>query len=106
MKNKYHAKPTVIDGIRFASKKEAGRYSTLKMLYSRGVIKNLEIQPRFKIEINGVKVCDYVADFQYQYQGKYVVEDVKGFKKGVPYALFKIKKKLMKAVLGKEIDEI
>lgn len=37
----------------------------------------------------------YVADFQYIQDGKKVVEDVKGYKRGAAYQLFTIKRKLM-----------
>ena len=30
--NKYHAKPTFVEGRRFASRKEAGRYCELRLL--------------------------------------------------------------------------
>lgn len=40
--HKYHAKPTTVDGIRFASKAEARRYSELRLLEKAGEIKNLE----------------------------------------------------------------
>jgi hypothetical protein len=38
--NKYRAQPVVIDGIRFASKKEGARYLELKLLERAGKIKN------------------------------------------------------------------
>jgi len=36
--HKYHAKPTVVDGIRFDSKKEAKYYSELKLLQQGGLL--------------------------------------------------------------------
>lgn len=98
--NKYRAKPTIIDGIRFASKAEARRYETLKMELAHGLIKNLELQPKYPIVINGLKVCTYIADFKYEMlNGRKIVEDVKGMRTPI----FNIKRKLMEAVHGIEI---
>lgn len=75
--HKYAAKATVVDGIRFASKKEARRYSELKLLERGGRITNLRRQVRFKL----VQTVAYVADFVYvDDHGKEVVEDVKGYR--------------------------
>ena len=113
--NKYGAIPTWVDGIRFHSKKEAERYVMLKRWESEGKIRNLERQVTYHIEVNGIKVCRYIADFRYEKRirarGKpdlweRVVEDVKGMKKGVPYQMFLLKKDLMRAVFGVNIAEI
>jgi hypothetical protein len=104
MRNKFGNKKTVIDGITFASKKEATRYQQLKLMVKAKAIKHLELQPRYAIEINGVKICTYVADFRYTSAsgGKEIVEDVKG----VRTPIYKLKKKLMKAIKMIEIQEI
>jgi len=96
--SKFGAKPTYVDGIRFASKKEARRYEALKLLERAGVIRDLERQPRFPIVINGepVKIRShgspngravyYVADFRYfdTRENARIVEDVKGIPKPRP----------------------
>lgn len=114
-RNKYGAIATWVDGIRFPSKKEAERYVMLKRWESEGRIKNLERQVAYDIEVNGIKVCRYIADFRYDKRIKnrnkpdhweQVVEDVKGMKKGVPYQMFLLKKDLMRAVFGVNIAEI
>jgi dsDNA-binding SOS-regulon protein len=64
--SKYGAVRTEVDGISFASKKEARRYSELKLLERAGEIADLQLQPRFPLTVNGVRVCTYVADFQYR----------------------------------------
>ena len=69
-KNKFGAVKTVIDGITFASKKEAERYKISALLESQGKIDNLRLQPRFPLMVNGVKIGYYVADFQYDLSGK------------------------------------
>ncbi len=83
---KYHAKPTTIEGIRFASKKEANRYKELHILREAGVITKLECHPKFVIgayDKEGVYhlLCTYIADFQYYDREKkeVVIEDVKGY---------------------------
>lgn len=37
----------------------------------------------------------YIADFVYKKNHRYIVEDVKGYKKGPAYNLFMLKKKVM-----------
>ena len=102
--SKYRAVPTVLDGIRFASKKEAGRYAELLILKKARKIRNLVLQPRFKLEVGGVLICTYVADFSYEEGPGRVrkIEDVKGVRTPV----YKIKKKLMQAIHGIEITEV
>ena len=45
--NKYHAKPTFVDGRRFASRKEAARYCELRLLERAGKIQDLTTQVPF-----------------------------------------------------------
>lgn len=105
--NKYNVTPTVIDGVRFASKKEGNRYLELKQLTQAGVISDLELQPKFSCVVNDHLVCNYIADFRYKENGGgQVVEDVKGYKKGGAYAHYRTKVKLVKALYGVEVIEI
>ena len=94
-RNKYGAKKAVIDGITFASQKEAHRYIELKMLLKANRISNLELQVKFPLEVNGKKVCTYIADFTY-YESPHlnVVEDVKGMRTRI----FNLKWKLLQAL--------
>ena len=96
-KAKYHNSKTIIDGIKFDSKKESLRYQELKLLEKNGDITELELQPRFtlqpKYRKNGktIRKIEYVADFSYRdKKGKHIVEDVKGIKTEV----YKLKKKI------------
>ncbi len=103
---KYHNKKTEIDGISFASKKEAKRYTELKLLERAGLIKNLELQKKFVFEglayDSGRKVS-YLADFVYiDEKGVKVVEDAKGMKTDV----YKLKKALMRHFFNIEIREV
>ena len=100
---KYRAQPTTVDGIRFASKREAARYCELRLMERAGHIRNLELQPRYPMVVNGLTVCVYVADFRYvAADGRAVVEDVKG----VRTPAYVIKAKLMKALHGVEVSEV
>ena len=119
--HKYRAKPTEVDGIRFASQKEARRYQELKLLEKAGKIEGLELQPRFPLYAQStsgylrravstatdpklLKVGEYRADFKYL-DGRtvpYVVEDVKGFQT----ELYKWKKKHTEIQYGIEIREV
>ena len=100
-RSKYGAVPTVIDGIRFASKKEAKRYTVLKDLENKGEIHALVCHPSFSLAINGQHLCRYIADFKYMDNGGVEhVEDVKGMITSV----FTLKKKLMKILLNIEVE--
>jgi hypothetical protein len=78
-RSKFTAIPTVVDGLRFASKSEARRYGVLKMRERAGEISHLGCHPKLPIVINGIKVCDVVADFRYFENGQRVYEDWKGY---------------------------
>ena len=113
LRSKYGAIKTTVDGIVFDSKKEAVRYCELKRLMGMGKIRKLELQPKFDLVVNGVKVCYYRADFSYDELdeehvkkggSKYwnpVIEDVKGMKTSI----YRLKAKLMKACLGITVKE-
>lgn len=115
--HKYHAKKTIVDGIKFDSKAEAQRYIFLKALEQKGTISDLKRQVPFLLipalnlkkphRKNGRLVYQerkvtYVADFVYQKDGETIVEDVKGVK--TPEYI--IKRKLMLQKYGIEIQEV
>lgn len=83
--SKYLAKKTIVNGIKFDSKKEGGRYATLLLLQRSGRIKDLKLQPRYILQEsfkkNGTtyRKIEYVADFEYfnVKENKVIVEDVK-----------------------------
>jgi hypothetical protein len=107
-RSKYRAIRTEVDGVTFASKREAARYQELLILGAAGKLCNLELQPRFPIMLNGQTIATYIADFRYQtvpwdYEPvENVVEDVKGMKTPV----YNLKKKLVEAQYGIQIREI
>jgi hypothetical protein len=124
-KSKYNAKKVEIDGIRFDSVKESRRFLELKAMQEAEVISDLRRQVKYVLipaqrepetvgkrggKIKGKlleRECSYVADFVYKdAQGNTVVEDVKGYRGGGAYEIFKIKRKLMLYVHGIKIIEI
>jgi hypothetical protein len=103
--SKYGAIRTEVDGISFASKKEARRYSELRLLERAGDIGALVLQPRYPLKVNGKLICTYVADFEYypaDPQKSKVVEDAKGVRTPV----FAIKAKLFEALHGFPVTEV
>ena len=101
---KYKNQPIIIDGVRFASKREARRYSELLLLAKIGDITDLELQPRYKMVVAGELICTYVADFRYRRAAAVVVEDVKSPASRTP--VYKLKIRLLKALHGTDVVEI
>lgn len=97
------------DGNVFDSKGEMVRWEELRLLQKAGRIRKLERQVRFPLEVKGVKVATYTADFTYEekttsvgaWDWAPVVEDFKGLRTQV----YLMKKRLMKAIYGIEIRE-
>lgn len=100
-KHKYGARKTIVDGITFASAKEARRYSELKLLEKAGVIRNLELQSKFPIIINGIKCFSWLADFVYFEGDDRIIEDCKGFRT----PMYRLKRKCVIAMYGVKILE-
>lgn len=94
-RNKYNAIRTKVDGRTFASQMEAQRYLVLKQFLKQGIITNLRVHPSYLLQAElkyaGKKerAVRYIADFEYQQNGKTIVEDVKG----VETQVFKLKRK-------------
>ena len=85
--------------------KEAQRCNVLTLMVQQGQICGLIRQPRFPLEINGQKICAYIGDFAYRENGRLIVEDVKS-SYTAKLQVYRIKKKLMLAILGIEIQEV
>lgn len=106
---KYRNKKCERDGIKFDSKKEADRYTTLKILQKKGEIGLLELQkPFLLIEANEIeRKCEYIADFVYWdiKTGKQIIEDVKSdFTRKLP--VYIMKRKLLLERYGIKISEV
>lgn len=104
---KYHNRKCEIDGMKFDSLAEGRRYNELKLMRHAGLISELEMQKKFSIDINGQHICNYYADFFYYdiQNEKWITEDIKGGN-ATKTAAYRLKKKLMKAVLGVDIVEV
>lgn len=105
-RSKYGNTKVYAAGRKFDSIIERDRFHFLTQEKQRGKIRNLRCQVDFLIEVNGEKICKYIADFAYEknVDGCWlpVVEDVKGGYK-LP-ADFVLKRKLMLAVHGVEVQ--
>ena len=96
MANKYRARKTVIDGITFDSGIEARRNGELKLLERAGLIRNLERQVDFQLDVNGTKVCKMVVDHTYFEGNKRVLEEVKSKPTKTP--VYRLKVRILKAL--------
>lgn len=104
-KNKFGAKRTTVDGITFDSKREAAFYSELKLREKAGEVGGVELQRRFALlGQDGSLICTYVADFCFwdHVADRFRCVDVKGVETDV----FKIKRKLMRACLGIDVEVV
>jgi hypothetical protein len=104
---KYRNRKTVIDNITFDSRKEAIRYTELKVLEAAGTISNLQRQTKFLLlpKQGNERPVHYLADFTYQIDNKLICEDVKSpYTRKLP--LYILKRKLMKYFHQIEIQEV
>lgn len=122
--NKYRNQKITVGNEVYDSLKEKNRHFELKLLEKAGVIKDLQRQVKFVLiptqrepDIIGVRggvkkgkvieqECAYIADFVYNENENLIVEDVKGYRDGQAYALFKVKRKLMLYKYGIKIKEV
>ena len=112
---KYQNRQVTVDGIRFASKREARRFLVLREMERRGEITDLRLQQNFTLiegftRPNGERVKPevYKADFAYwrwDAAGEhiyYIVEDAKGYRT----EKYRIKRKQVLDKYGVEIREV
>lgn len=114
--HKYSAERTQLDGIWFDSKKEANRYSVLRIQEKAGLIKSLELQPKYAVTCGGVPVkirstknpngrqVFVKLDFRYFdiLSGCIVVEDAKG----MDTPISRLKRALVEAEHGVQVKVI
>lgn len=108
-RSKYHSRKVTKDGETFDSVKEYRRWCELKLLERAGQINGLERQKQFELipsqRIGGKvaeRACNYIADFTYWQDNRFVVEDTKGFKTKE----YIIKRKLMLWLHGIRVQEV
>jgi hypothetical protein len=114
--NKYHAIPIHVDGVRFASKKEAARFLELQCWQKAGQITDLEVHPTFPLHVMRLAYSEYpihvaycgtyTADFQYTnvQTGEIVVEDVKS--PATKTTAYKLRKVFVEAIHGITVTEV
>lgn len=103
--SKYHAvKVNDPEYGSFDSRREYQHFLCLRLLEAAGEIEGLQRQTPFHLWVNDQHICKYVADFTFMRNGVLVVQDVKSPPTKTP--LYRLKKKLMRACHGVEIEEI
>jgi hypothetical protein len=94
---RYRNCPVTIDGEYYDSKREAIYHNDLKNLQRAGQITALKRQPEFVCEVDGQKICKYIADFSCIENGRLRIIDVKS-----PITakdpVFRLKRKLVEAL--------
>lgn len=95
--HKYHAIPTVYNGVKFSSRKEARYAQQLDLLVKAGVVSHYDVQPSYELQPSykqgekTIRDIRYVADFKVFYaSGRVEIVDCKGVKTPV----YLLKKKL------------
>jgi hypothetical protein len=100
--NKYRAVATTLDGIRFASKREANYYAELKRRADLGEVYEVQLQPPLILSCGTQVIGTYRGDFQF-YDAtlkRMRLVDVKG--KDTPLSAWK--RKHVKAQYGIEVE--
>lgn len=95
-RNRYCNKKTEWNGMLFDSKLEAKMYSELWAREKAGEILGLERQIKIPLEVNGVKICDWIVDAKYRDVKTYRIHLIDA--KGKLMADSSIKFKLAKAL--------
>jgi hypothetical protein len=111
MAGRYQSKNCEIDGYHFDSQGEARRYQELVLMYRAGQISNLiaeKMELRYPIEINGVKIGYYEADFRYWDNEKQqeVIEDYKSEYTAKNDKVSKLKRDIVGALYGIKIQVV
>jgi len=107
-----NSKKCEFNGFKFDSQTEMSRYMELMMLVKIGDVRDLEVHPCIRIDVDGVHICKYNPDFRYKNKlGETIVEDVKGnwknkkaFHATTNWQIFRLKCKMLKAIYGIEVQ--
>lgn len=105
-RNKFNAQKTSYNGVLYDSKKEAeyaAKFDVLRKAAGKDKVVKVERQVPFSFDHNGVHICKYILDFKLTMgDGRIRYLDIKGFETRE----FSIKRKLLKAFYGIEIEVI
>jgi hypothetical protein len=96
----------VVDGHEVPLQARGEPLPRLRLLERNGEVRNIRRQVEYRLEVGGMLICKYRADFVYDElrKGEWtidIVEDVKGYR--TPE--YRLKRKMMKVILGIEISE-
>lgn len=99
--NKYHAKSTIYNGVKYHSKKEAAYAAELDLRQKAGEIERWERQVKISLDVNGFHIANYYIDFIVYYpDGTREYVEVKGFETEV----WQLKWKLFEALYHEQQD--
>ena len=102
-RNKYHAKKTMFNGMKYDSKKEASKAMELTTLKKAKQIKDFESHKKIELYANGIRVCNYYADFVVTHKdGSTEIIDIKSKVTATP--IFRLKWKILEAQLKDELS--
>ena len=99
LKHKFGAIPTIVDDIKFSSKKESKRYLQLKALKDAKQIIFFLRQVPFHLPGNVKYICDFLIFWEDE---TVTIEDVKGFKTPA----YITKKKIVESIYPIKITEV
>lgn len=96
-KNKFGAKKTIFNGVKYDSKAEAEYAALLGLHEKMGIVSEIETQP--KVYLSNAKIL-YKPDFCFLRNGQKIYVDVKGHRT----AVFNIKKRLWAAYTNDTLE--
>jgi len=109
--NKFGAKRTTVGDVTFDSKHEARYYGELLLLEKAGLIRHLELQPEFPIEVISpigevVRCGRFRADFRF-YDVEAGLVRVQDAKSGPTRTeAYRLRKRLVEALHGIQVEEV
>lgn len=103
--SKYRNVKVLDGGIKHDSRKEHRRWLDLSLRERAGDIQSLRRQVPYALVVNGVLVCQYLADFVYVEDAATIVEDCKSPPTRIKPE-YRIKLKLMQAIHAIQIREV
>ena len=103
--NKYGAWKTEYNGHTYDSRKEAKYAEELDLRVKAGEIKSWDRQVRLDCVFNYKKCFFMKIDFLiHENDGSLRYVDVKGYKKGMAYTYWNVKRKVIQALMGIDIE--
>lgn len=99
---KYGAKKTIMYGIKFDSKLEAGHYAYLVRKEKDKLISDIELQPTWQIVLNNKNICKVKLDFKFYDKERDLLRYIDS--KGMDNANSRLKRKLVEAQEGIKVE--